>query len=132
VDDFYLLYLQIHMDNTFVLMTSIPTEYRSAIFTNSDAQAEIAKRVTEEVQAKHFTPKGKSPFPLFPKLLHRLFCYIPNRDLYPAAEHQFRVPTVDTSSFRTLSFRSPCLPIYLPLRPKDCHRDRPSRPVVER
>jgi hypothetical protein len=85
VDDFYLLYLQTHMDNTFVLITSISTEYRSAIFTNSDAQAEIAKRVTEEVQAKHFTPKGKSPLPLFPKLLHRLFCYIPNRDSYPAA-----------------------------------------------
>jgi hypothetical protein len=34
-------------------------EYRSAIFTTSDAQAESAKLVTEEVQAKHFTPKGE-------------------------------------------------------------------------
>ena len=29
------------------------------IFTTSDAQVESAKRVTEEIQAKHFTPKGK-------------------------------------------------------------------------
>ncbi|KAF9031596.1 peptide methionine sulfoxide reductase [Panaeolus papilionaceus] len=35
------------------------TQYRSAIFTHSEEQAEIAKRVTEEVQAKHFTPKGQ-------------------------------------------------------------------------
>jgi len=35
------------------------TQYRSAIFTTSEAQAETAKLVTEEVQAKHFTPKGK-------------------------------------------------------------------------
>ncbi|KAF8132246.1 peptide methionine sulfoxide reductase [Mycena galopus ATCC 62051] len=34
------------------------TQYRSAIFTTTPEQAEIAKRVTEEVQAKHFTPKG--------------------------------------------------------------------------
>ena len=34
-------------------------EYRSAIFTTSEAQAETAKLVTEEVQAKHFTPKGE-------------------------------------------------------------------------
>jgi peptide-methionine (S)-S-oxide reductase len=34
------------------------TQYRSAIFTHSDEQAETAKRVTEEVQAKYFTPKG--------------------------------------------------------------------------
>ncbi|KAG6374147.1 peptide methionine sulfoxide reductase MsrA [Boletus reticuloceps] len=33
--------------------------YRSAIFTHSPEQASIARRVTEEVQAKHFTPKGK-------------------------------------------------------------------------
>ncbi|KAK0189732.1 peptide methionine sulfoxide reductase [Armillaria mellea] len=36
------------------------TQYRSAIFTNSPEQEVIAKRVTEEVQAKHFTPKGKT------------------------------------------------------------------------
>ncbi|KAJ7245321.1 peptide methionine sulfoxide reductase [Mycena rebaudengoi] len=35
------------------------TQYRSAIFTNSPEQAEIAERVTMEVQAKHFTPKKK-------------------------------------------------------------------------
>ncbi|KAJ7155592.1 peptide methionine sulfoxide reductase [Mycena filopes] len=34
------------------------TQYRSAIFTTTPEQAETAKRVTEEVQAKHFTPKG--------------------------------------------------------------------------
>ncbi|KIY70528.1 peptide methionine sulfoxide reductase [Cylindrobasidium torrendii FP15055 ss-10] len=34
------------------------TQYRSAIFTHSAEQADIARRVTEEVQAKHFTPKG--------------------------------------------------------------------------
>ncbi|KAJ7128643.1 peptide methionine sulfoxide reductase, partial [Mycena epipterygia] len=34
------------------------TQYRSAIFTTTPEQAEIAHRVTEEVQAKHFTPKG--------------------------------------------------------------------------
>jgi len=39
------------------------TEYRSAIFTHSEDQLAIAKRVTEEVQAKHFTPKGENlPF----------------------------------------------------------------------
>ncbi|KAG7447279.1 peptide methionine sulfoxide reductase [Guyanagaster necrorhizus] len=36
------------------------TQYRSAIFTHSPEQETIAKRVTEQVQAKHFTPKGKS------------------------------------------------------------------------
>ena len=35
------------------------SEYRSEIFTHSPEQVEIAKRVTEEVQAKHFTPKGE-------------------------------------------------------------------------
>jgi peptide-methionine (S)-S-oxide reductase len=30
------------------------TQYRSAIFTHSDAQAEIARRVTAEVQRAHF------------------------------------------------------------------------------
>ncbi|KAI4524235.1 peptide methionine sulfoxide reductase, partial [Schizophyllum commune Loenen D] len=35
------------------------TQYRSAIFTHSPEQEAIAKRVTEEVQAKHFTPKGE-------------------------------------------------------------------------
>lgn len=35
------------------------TQYRSAIFYHSPEQLEIAKRVTEEVQKKHFDPKGK-------------------------------------------------------------------------
>jgi peptide-methionine (S)-S-oxide reductase len=34
-------------------------EYRSVIFTNSDDQVAVAKRVTAEVQEKHFTPKGQ-------------------------------------------------------------------------
>lgn len=42
------------------------TEYRSAIFYHSPEQLEIAKRVTEEVQAKHFTPKGTFPTPFTP------------------------------------------------------------------
>lgn len=33
-------------------------EYRSAIFYNSPSQNNIAKRVTEEVQKKHFDPHG--------------------------------------------------------------------------
>jgi peptide-methionine (S)-S-oxide reductase len=37
----------------------ISIEYRSVIFTTSDAQAVSAKLVTEEIQAKHFTPDGK-------------------------------------------------------------------------
>ncbi|KAJ7471368.1 peptide methionine sulfoxide reductase [Mycena galericulata] len=36
----------------------VGTQYRSAIFTTTPEQATIAKRVTAEVQAKHFTPKG--------------------------------------------------------------------------
>jgi peptide-methionine (S)-S-oxide reductase len=35
------------------------SQYRSVIFTTSDDQDAIARRVTEEVQAQHFTPKGK-------------------------------------------------------------------------
>ncbi|KAF9558493.1 peptide methionine sulfoxide reductase [Agrocybe pediades] len=35
------------------------SQYRSAIFTHSPEQEAVAKRVTEEVQAKHFTPKGQ-------------------------------------------------------------------------
>jgi peptide-methionine (S)-S-oxide reductase len=48
-----------------VSAASLPTiadfrsEYRSAIFTHSPEQQSIAKRVTEEIQAKYFTPKGK-------------------------------------------------------------------------
>jgi peptide-methionine (S)-S-oxide reductase len=34
-------------------------EYRSAIFAHSAEQLATAKRVTEEVQAKHFDPHGK-------------------------------------------------------------------------
>ncbi|KAJ7179787.1 peptide methionine sulfoxide reductase [Mycena filopes] len=36
------------------------TQYRSAIFTNSPQQMEIAERVTKEVQAKRFTPKNRT------------------------------------------------------------------------
>ncbi|KAF7345754.1 Peptide methionine sulfoxide reductase [Mycena venus] len=36
----------------------VGTQYRSAIFTTTPEQAETAKRVTKEVQAKHFTPNG--------------------------------------------------------------------------
>ena len=35
------------------------TQYRSAIFFHSPEQESIARRVTEEIQAKHFTPKGQ-------------------------------------------------------------------------
>ncbi|KAF9529934.1 peptide methionine sulfoxide reductase [Crepidotus variabilis] len=35
------------------------SQYRSAIFTHSEDQMSAAERVTEEVQAKHFTPKGQ-------------------------------------------------------------------------
>lgn len=34
-------------------------EYRSAIFFNTPEQEAVARRVTEEVQEKHFTPKGQ-------------------------------------------------------------------------
>ncbi|KAJ7244490.1 hypothetical protein C8J57DRAFT_1083067, partial [Mycena rebaudengoi] len=34
------------------------TEYRSAIFTTTPEQLEIAKSVMEKIQEKHFTPKG--------------------------------------------------------------------------
>ena len=37
---------------------SAPTEYRSAIFTTTPEQAETARRVTEEVQAQHFSGRG--------------------------------------------------------------------------
>ncbi|KAJ7155692.1 peptide methionine sulfoxide reductase [Mycena filopes] len=36
------------------------SEYRSAIFTHSEQQAQIAKRVTAEIQEKYFSPKGKT------------------------------------------------------------------------
>ncbi|KAI0046808.1 peptide methionine sulfoxide reductase [Auriscalpium vulgare] len=35
------------------------TQYRSAIFYNTPEQETVARRVTEEVQAKHFAPRGK-------------------------------------------------------------------------
>lgn len=35
------------------------TQYRSAIFAHDAEQLETAKKVTAEVQEKHFTPKGK-------------------------------------------------------------------------
>ncbi|KAF8652505.1 hypothetical protein AX16_004378 [Volvariella volvacea WC 439] len=38
----------------------IGTQYRSAIFIHTPTQQQIAERVTAEVQAKHFTPKGKT------------------------------------------------------------------------
>jgi peptide-methionine (S)-S-oxide reductase len=34
------------------------SEYRSAIFTHSPGQFEIAQQVTKEIQQKHFDPKG--------------------------------------------------------------------------
>jgi len=34
------------------------TQYRSAIFTHSPNQFEIAQQVTKEIQQKHFDPKG--------------------------------------------------------------------------
>ncbi|KAG6831112.1 hypothetical protein H0H87_006137 [Tephrocybe sp. NHM501043] len=37
----------------------IGTQYRSVIFTHDSEQEAVAKRITDEVQAKHFTPKGK-------------------------------------------------------------------------
>lgn len=39
-------------------LTNTP-EYRSAIFTHSPEQLEIAKRVTSEVEAAHFAAKGE-------------------------------------------------------------------------
>lgn len=36
----------------------IGTQYRSALFPHTEAQEMTAKSVTEEVQAKHFQPKG--------------------------------------------------------------------------
>lgn len=41
------------------------SEYRSAIFYHTPEQLEIAKRVTEEVQKKHFDPIGTSAACLF-------------------------------------------------------------------
>jgi len=35
------------------------TQYRSTIFFHTPEQEAIARRVTQEVQEKHFTPKGK-------------------------------------------------------------------------
>ncbi|KIK61541.1 hypothetical protein GYMLUDRAFT_42537 [Collybiopsis luxurians FD-317 M1] len=35
------------------------TQYRSAIFTHSPEQLEVAKKATSEVQDKHFTPRGE-------------------------------------------------------------------------
>jgi peptide-methionine (S)-S-oxide reductase len=37
----------------------IYAEYRSAIFYYTREQEAIARRVTQEVQEKHFTPKGQ-------------------------------------------------------------------------
>jgi peptide-methionine (S)-S-oxide reductase len=37
----------------------IYAEYRSAIFFNTPEQESIARRVTQEVQEKHFSPKGQ-------------------------------------------------------------------------
>ncbi|KAF8526072.1 peptide methionine sulfoxide reductase [Hysterangium stoloniferum] len=36
------------------------TQYRSAIFTHSDEQAQIAKSVTSDIQAKHFDKRGQT------------------------------------------------------------------------
>ncbi|PPR01288.1 hypothetical protein CVT24_006363, partial [Panaeolus cyanescens] len=46
-------------DKEWMLISCLIAEYRSAIFTHSEEQAQTAKRVTEEVQAKHFTPNGQ-------------------------------------------------------------------------
>ncbi|KAF9269307.1 peptide methionine sulfoxide reductase [Marasmius fiardii PR-910] len=35
------------------------TQYRSAVFTHTNDQFEVAKKVTDEVQQKHFTPRGQ-------------------------------------------------------------------------
>jgi len=50
------------------------SEYRSAIFTHSPEQEEIAKRVTEEIQAKYFTPKGMSALYFIRYWFHTLAC----------------------------------------------------------
>jgi hypothetical protein len=44
---------------SFVLSISF-SAYRSAIFTHSDKQENIAKQITKEIMAKHFAPKGQS------------------------------------------------------------------------
>ncbi len=49
----------------------LSAEYRSAIFFNTPEQEEIAKRVTEEVQKKHFDPHGVS-LPLSRRLSSQL------------------------------------------------------------
>ncbi|KAI0298331.1 peptide methionine sulfoxide reductase [Multifurca ochricompacta] len=36
------------------------TQYRSAIFFNTPEQETIARRVTQEIQVKHFSPKGQN------------------------------------------------------------------------
>ncbi|KAK7684391.1 Peptide-methionine (S)-S-oxide reductase [Cerrena zonata] len=41
------------------ILVDIVAEYRSAIFYNSPEQRDIAQRVTEEVQKKHFDAKGE-------------------------------------------------------------------------
>ena len=43
------------------VINAVCAEYRSAIFFNTPEQEEIAKRVTAEVQKKHFDPHGASP-----------------------------------------------------------------------
>lgn len=55
------------------------TQYRSAVFPHSDDQLAVVQRVTEEVQAKHFTPKGKKIVTQIEKR--------PHGDFFVADEH---------------------------------------------
>ena len=48
-----------HLLRLYCSYAHIRPEYRSAIFFNTQEQEAIARRVTEEVQEKHFTPKGQ-------------------------------------------------------------------------
>ncbi len=60
------------------------TQYRSAIFAHDQTQLDIAKKVTEEVQKKHFDPKGK-------KIVTQLEIR-PKEDFFPADDLPPDVP----------------------------------------
>lgn len=55
------------------------TQYRTAIFAHDQNQLDIAKKVTEEVQKKHFDPKGK-------KIVTQLEVR-PKEDFFPADDY---------------------------------------------